>query len=193
MRLILASSSPRRADLLRAAGYEFEVDPAEVDEQMRPRETAEQYVARLAQEKATQVAPRHSGAIVIGADTTVVIGAQLLGKPANAEDAIQMLRLLSGKTHRVLTGVALRRDNTRVGGIEVTLVRFLALSADEIAWYVGSGEPLGKAGAYAIQGLASRFIDRIEGSYTNVVGLPVSLVHRLVRHMSLGAAECKSS
>lgn len=178
MRLVLASQSPRRAALLEAAGFTFDVDPVEVDERVRDGESPREYVARLALEKARYAACRNPGSVVLGADTAVLAGRRLLGKPADAADAAAMLKRLSGRTHRVLTGVALCLGSSTWTAVEVTRVRFLRLTDREIAWYVGTGEPDGKAGAYAIQGLASRFVDRIEGSYTNVVGLPVSTVYR---------------
>jgi septum formation protein len=178
VRLILASRSPRRAALLRAAGFAFDVDPVDIDERPLDGEPPRNYVTRLALEKARRVACRNPGSLVLGADTTVLVGRRLLGKPADSADAAAMLKLLSGRTHRVLTGVALCLDSSSWTAVEVTWVRFLPLTDDEIAWYVGTGEPDGKAGAYAIQGLGSRFVDRIEGSYTNVVGLPVTTVYR---------------
>lgn len=183
MRLILASHSPRRAALLRAAGFAFDVDPVEIDERPLNGEPPRDYVRRLALEKARRAACRNPGSLVLGADTAVLAGRRLLGKPADRSDAAAMLKLLSGRTHRVLTGVALCLGSSSWTGLDVTRVRFLPLSDDEIAWYVGTGEPDGKAGAYAIQGLGSRFVDRIEGSYTNVVGLPVTTVYRRLVEM----------
>lgn len=182
--LILASASPRRAELLAAAGFHFEVVPQTVDETPRPGEPPEDYVLRLACEKVRAVC-RKSGSIVIGADTAVLIDGLALGKPRDDREAADMLKRLSGRTHEVLTGVAVG-DDRLLTGIARTAVRFLPLTGDEIAWYVASGEARDKAGAYAIQGLASRFIERIEGSYSNVVGLPVALVYQLLRQ--LGAA-----
>ena len=180
MPLVLASRSPRRADLLSRAGYRFEVAPADVDERRRAGETPRALVRRLACEKAAAVAPRHPGSIVLGADTVVVVDGAVLGKPDGAAGAADMLRRLSGRAHEVLTGVALRAAHRRRGGVQSTHVVFRAQSADEIAWYVASGEPADKAGGYAIQGRASRFVTRIEGSWTNVVGLPVELVDGLL-------------
>ncbi len=221
MRLILASASPRRAELLRAAGYEFEVVAATIDESIRPNESPAMYVRRLAADKSAWaqagttkaaphvqagtaeaaphvrtgtaeaarhgrelfVGPRFSGAerIVLGADTAVVVDGEILGKPRDDEDAARMLRRLSGMRHEVLTGVSLRQGASEVGRVETTAVSFRALLEEDIAWYVASGEGRDKAGAYAIQGLASRFIPRIEGSYSNVVGLPVACVAELMR------------
>jgi len=181
MRFVLASASPRRRELLLAAGLAFEVDPAHVDETRRRDEPAADYACRLAREKARVVAARHPGRVAVGADTVVVAGTDVLGKPADAADAERMLRLLSATTHEVLTAVAVASSDGRVeADVERTTVWFSPLSDEDIGWYVGTGEPLDKAGAYAIQGLASRFIPRIEGSYTNVVGLPVTLVVRLL-------------
>ncbi|MGA3127437.1 MAG: Maf family protein [Candidatus Korobacteraceae bacterium] len=180
--LILASQSPRRAELLRNAGIPFEIRPAEVDERTRPGEEPLEYVRRLAQEKALAVlasAPR--GALVLGADTTVVVDGESLSKPADQAEARRMLERLSGRAHEVITGVCLAWHN-RLGAAmteveyEVTKVEFAAMSGGEIAAYVASGEPMDKAGAYAIQGRASRWIPRISGCYFNVVGLPVARV-----------------
>lgn len=186
MPLVLASRSPRRADLLSRAGYRFEVAPADIDERRRAGETPRALVRRLACEKAAAVAPRHSGSIVLGADTVVVVDGDVLGKPDGDDGAARMLRRLSGRAHEVLTGVALRAAHRRRDGVQSTRVVFRALSADEVAWYVASGESADKAGGYAIQGRASRFVTRIEGSWTNVVGLPVELVDGLLDE--LGAA-----
>ena len=186
MRLILASSSPRRSDLLRSAGYTFEVQPADVDERLQPHESPSAYVTRLAEAKSARVqellnvpAPD----IVIGADTVVVAGAEILGKPRDVEDAARMLRKLSGRMHQVLTAVSARSGYRDLTMVETTAVQFVPLNEEQIAWYVASGESRDKAGAYAIQGLASRFVARIEGSYTNVVGLPVSVVDRLIQQL----------
>jgi septum formation protein len=184
VRLVLASRSPRRADLLRAAGYEFEVAPADIDERRHDGEPPSAYVARLAEEKAAMVGRRAPDAIVLGADTIVVIDGVALGKPSDDADAGTMLRRLSGRRHDVLTGVALQAVGRGCHEVARTQVDLRVLSAAEIAWYVGSGEPDGKAGAYAIQGRASRFVTRIDGSYSNVVGLPIAVVDRLLRTLS---------
>jgi septum formation protein len=181
--LILASASPRRAELLAAAGFVFEVAPQEVDEAVRVGETPEAYVVRVAWEK-VHSACRKSGSVVLGADTAVVIDGEVLGKPRDDRDAADMLKRLSGRTHDVLTGVAVGGDQL-LSDVARTAVRFLPLTDEEIAWYVASGEPRDKAGAYAIQGLASRFVDHIEGSYSNVVGLPIALVCRLLRRLGV--------
>ena len=183
MRLVLASRSPRRADLLTSAGYDFEVAPADIDERLLDGETPAAYVRRLAQEKAARVARDHPESIALGADTVVVIDAVMLGKPVDDADAAGMLGRLSGRTHEVLTGVALHTKNAQCCDVESTRVTFRELTAGDITWYVESGEPDGKAGAYAIQGRASRFVIRIEGSYTNVVGLPIGLVDHLLRKL----------
>jgi septum formation protein len=181
--LILASASPRRAELLRAAGIHFHVRVADIDETQRPDESARDYVLRLSQEKAMAVA--RAGELVLGADTTVLIGDETAGKPENAADAERMLRALSGAWHEVLTAVTLLRGAQSLSDVAVTRVRFAAMSEEEIKWYVATGEPYDKAGAYAIQGYAALFIERIEGSYFNVVGLPVQMIYRMAREMGV--------
>ena len=181
MRLILASASPRRADLLAAAGFVFDVVPVEIDERVVPGERPADYVARLALDKARQVERRNPGSLVLGADTAVVVDERILGKPGDAAEAKEMLRTLSGRVHNVLTGVAIRVNEREAHDVACTQVRFLQLSPAEIAWYVASGEPFDKAGGYGVQGLASRFVDSIDGSYSNVVGLPVAMVYRLLK------------
>jgi septum formation protein len=183
LRLVLASRSPRRAELLRAAGFEFSVRVAKVDETPQEGEPAREYVLRLAAEKARAVTA-DDDEIVLAADTTVVLGSEIMGKPRDEADAARMLRALAGERHEVITGICLRRGVREVCDIAATAVWFAELSEGEIADYVASGEPMDKAGAYGIQGLASRFIERIEGSYTNVVGLPVALTYRLLRSFS---------
>jgi septum formation protein len=173
--LVLASASPRRRELLANAGIPFTLRPASVDESLRPNEAPQSYVRRLAASKALSV-PCHEGECILAADTTVVIGGQILGKPEDAADAARMLALLSGRSHEVITGICLRHAAQIHIDAAVTQVFFHPLSPAQIDAYVASGEPLDKAGAYGIQGLASRFIPRIEGCYFNVVGLPVSLV-----------------
>lgn len=182
--LILASASPRRADLLSAAGYEFVVRPVEIDEQPRDGEAPVDYVCRVAREKAG-AASRTAGPgdVVLAADTTVVVEGQILGKPQDDEDARRMLTLLSGRAHDVLTGVTLCKDGQEVSAVASTRVHFARMAPAEIDWYVASGEPRDKAGAYAVQGLASRFVEGIEGPYSNVVGLPVALVHQLLAEL----------
>ncbi len=182
--LVLASASPRRQQLLRNAGIQFEVQPADIPEDPKPGEGAKECAERLAREKALTVAHQRPGDIVLGADTVVVIDGQLLGKPLDTADAARMLRLLSGRTHEVITGVCLAVGETPSTSSETTLVTMNELTEQEIADYVSSGEPMDKAGAYAIQGIASRWIPRIEGDYSNVVGLPVALVCRMLREIS---------
>ena len=182
MDLILASASPRRAELLNSAGLAFRVVPANVDETPREGEPPEAYTLRVARDKAEQIARGHqgTGSVVLAADTEVVIERRVLGKPVDAADARRMLQLLSGHVHEVLTAVVLigaGRDLEEVAG---TRVWFSRLTPEELEWYVASGEPMGKAGAYAIQGLGARFIERIDGSWSNVVGLPLAAVHRLL-------------
>jgi len=187
VRLILASASPRRAELLRAAGFDFDVVVADVDESIRARESPRSYVRRLAADKslaALKTCATPADVIVLGADTAVVVDGDILGKPRDNDDAASMLKRLSGRRHEVLTGVSVRRNAHEVGRVETTAVFFSPLSDEDVAWYVASGEGRDKAGAYAIQGLASRFIPRLEGSYSNVVGLPVACVHDLLREIS---------
>ena len=183
VRLILASRSPRRARLLREAGYELDVVPADIDESRFDAEPPQRYVSRLAAAKAAAIASRAAGRIVVAADTVVLIDDLVLGKPADPGDAASMLGRLSGRTHEVLTGVVVARDGRRLEAVETTRVTFATLERARIAWYAGTGEPDDKAGAYAVQGIGSRFVERIEGSYTNVVGLPVALVDRFVRQL----------
>ena len=235
MRLILASASPRRAELLRAAGFPFETCAVDVDERVHAGETAASYVRRLAAEKSAlaaiavrgparegpakvgrhvqngpaeagrhgQEGPAKAGhyvqthnvqthppstaqqVVVLGADTAVVIDGEILGKPRDNGDAAAMLRRLSGRRHDVMTGVSVRVGVQEVGRVETTAVYFVPLSPAEIAWYVASGEGRDKAGAYAAQGLASRFIPRIEGSYSNVVGLPLGCVYELLKELGV--------
>ena len=185
VRLILASSSPRRSELLAAAGLHFIVDPASVDETPHEGETPAECVARLAIMKARTVFARHPGDVVLGADTTVVLDGEMFAKPVDDAEAANMLRRLSGRTHEVLTGVALVTADGERTALERTVVAMAAMSDEDVAWYVASGEPRDRAGAYAIQGLASRFVHRVEGSYPNVVGLPVAAVLQLLREMGL--------
>ena len=219
VRLVLASASPRRADLLRAAGLEFDTLAVDVDESVRPGEPAQAYVRRLAMEKSARAladlattqyvgsgfsridegpadleGPAEAGPhvrrgeafVVLGADTAVVVDGDILGKPRDDRDAAAMLSRLSGRRHEVMTGFSLRSGTQEVGGVEVTLVEFFALGDADIAWYVKSEEGRDKAGAYAIQGLASRFIPRIDGSYSNVVGLPMAAVHKALGQIASG-------
>lgn len=203
MRLVLASASPRRAELLRAAGFEFDVMPATVDEAMDVEETPDGYARRIAQLKGQAVAARAPGRVVLGADTIVVVDHEVLGKPADAAEARRMLRRLSGREHVVMTAVCLidggPAETGRYGGegaregaskrvqtrVARSTVEFAPLSAAEIDWYIATGEPMDKAGAYAVQGLGSRFVTRVDGSYSNVVGLPVAVVYDLCRGAGL--------
>lgn len=216
MRLVLASASPRRAELLTSAGFTFETLAVDADEHLRPGEAPPAYVRRLAGEKSARgldvlscssrsgagppdrLRPGYGGPpanaeggrcavsdiVVLGADTAVVIDGEILGKPRDDEDARAMLRRLSGQRHEVLTGVSLRTADDETGLVEATSVWFARLTPDAIAWYVSTGEGRDKAGGYAIQGLASRFIPRIEGSYSNVVGLPVAAVAGLLQALN---------
>jgi septum formation protein len=216
-RLILASASPRRRELLRQAGFTFAVRAADVDESVRPGEDPVEYVTRLAREKAQAVyrelmanprSPKpgdlghpaaegtgngdqgsEDGIVVLGADTTVTLDGEILGKPVDKADAARMLRALSGRTHRVITGVAVVSARGVEAAAEVTVVRFHALSDSEIAGYVETGEPMDKAGAYAIQGRAAKWIPRIEGCYFNVVGLPLALVATMLEEHCGGTGE----
>lgn len=190
-RLILASASPRRRELLTQAGFTFDVQPANVNEDLRAGEDPIAYVVRLARDKAESVMAINSigGSIppdvVLGADTTVTLDGHILAKPADAPDAARMLRLLSGRTHRVVTGVAVATANGTQVAAEVTGVQFLSLSDVEIAAYVATGEPMDKAGAYGIQGIAAKWIPRVEGCYFNVVGLPLALVATMLEQAGL--------
>ena len=180
-RIILASASPRRAELLRAAGIDFDIRPADIDEAILPGETPSEYVSRLAEAKARAVHERDGDRTVLAADTAVVVDGQILGKPFDEADARRMLRLLGGRTHEVLTAVSVFHPGQIVETrVDVTTVEFAELSEPDIAWYVSSGEPMDKAGAYAVQGLASRFVTRVEGSHSNVVGLPIALVYQML-------------
>ena len=181
VRLVLASGSPRRRELLAAAGFVFDVSAVEVDERRTNGEAPAAYVERLARAKAhAAAAQREPGTAVLGADTVVVVDDEVLGKPRDAADATRMLRLLSGRAHEVVTGVAVVCHGRTISRVERTTVWFRPMSDRDIAWYVASGEPMDKAGAYAIQALASRFIPRIDGSYSNVVGLPVAAIVALL-------------
>jgi len=179
--LVLASASPRRRELLSNAHISFEVHPAHINEDPLPNEPAKGYAERLAREKAQAVARTHPGDPVLGADTVVVIDNQILAKPVDTADVARMLRLLSGRTHQVITGVCLAINGHHTVASETTAVTMTEITEQEIAEYISTGEPMDKAGAYAIQGIASRWIPRIEGDYSNVVGLPVALVYRMLR------------
>ncbi len=195
-KLILASASPRRSEILTAVGWQFEKHSADIDETALPNESPADYVQRLAKEKAEAVAVNYKDALVLGADTTVVIENQIIGKPQDFDDARRMLQLLSGNWHEVLTGVALVKTSepsavadglspqTEIKvGIQTTKVKFAAMTAAEIEFLIENGEPLDKAGAYAVQAQAALFIEQIQGDYWNVVGLPVSLIYELLKEI----------
>lgn len=195
-RVILASQSPRRRDLLLQVGIAHEVQPADVDESYLPHEAPAAHAERLACEKAATVAARHPGAVVIGADTIVVIDDRVLGKPADARDAERMLTALSGRTHRVFTAVAVMRGDRRASGLEMVEVTFRPLTRQQVSAYVATGEPLDKAGAYGIQGMGATLVERIHGDYFAVMGLALGLLVALLREVGvtyafgpLGAAE----
>ena len=180
--LILASGSPRRRELLTAAGIAFTVHPADVPEIQQPGEPPETFALRVAREKALAVAVLRPGSFVLAADTIVVVDNTVLGKPKDAADAARMLRMLSAREHAVTTGVCLiRPDGRQSNEVATTIVRFDPLTEADIAGYVASGEPMDKAGAYAIQGLAARWIPEVRGEYANVVGLPVARVWAMLR------------
>ena len=181
--LVLASASPRRQELLRNAVIAFEVHPAHIAEDPLPGEPAKACAERLARQKALAVARQRPQDFVLGADTVVVVDGQLLGKPSDAADAARMLRMLSGREHQVITGVCLVVSGQSSSASETTHVTVSEITDKEIADYVASGEPMDKAGAYAIQGIASRWIPRIEGDYSNVVGLPMALVCQMLRRV----------
>ncbi|MGA8490884.1 MAG: Maf family protein [Terriglobales bacterium] len=192
--LVLASASPRRQELLRNAGIPFVAQPTDIPEVPQPREAPRAFAERMAREKALTVFGERSGDLILGADTIVVVDAEILGKPRDEADAARMLRMLSGRRHEVITGVCLvgprsGSENQKTGfedvRSETTIVTVDALSDDDIRSYISTNEPMDKAGAYAIQGRASRWIPRIEGDYFNVVGLPVALVYRMLRERSV--------
>lgn len=188
--LILASASPRRRELLETLSLSFRVMPAHVDERPHPAEAPEAYVARLARSKAENLAAQHPSAWVLGADTVVVLERRILGKPADAAAARDMLSSLSGRKHTVMTGVAVVRCDTGVARADVvsTRVRFRDLRAADIEAYIATGEPFDKAGAYAIQGIGGQFVAALEGCYNNVVGLPLERAMALLRSAGYGAA-----
>lgn len=185
--VVLASASPRRQELLYNAGIQFTVEPADIDETSLPRESAKACAERLARQKALKIADKRPETYVLGADTVVAVDGAILGKPLDDNDAARMLTLLSGRTHEVVTGVSLARPHQDKATPEIntasetTRVTMCKLTDEEIRDYVATGEPMDKAGAYAIQGRASRWIPKIEGDYSNVVGLPVALVYRMLR------------
>ena len=179
-KLILASGSPRRAEILRSVGWEFTIVIPDIDESELPGEIPEDYVERLAKEKAAAVAGKTDGGVILAADTTVVLDGQIMGKPVDLDDARRMLRALSGKQHDVFTGVAVVHDGIARTGIQQTSVNFAELSDAEIEFLTLVADPLDRAGAYAVQAQAALFVEGIKGDYWNVVGLPISLVYRLI-------------
>lgn len=185
--LILASSSPRRRELLQSARVSFSVVPSNTPEEVHPGEAPATYALRVASEKAQNVAQQYSGSWVLGADTIVVIDGEILGKPKDAADGHRMLCLLSGRTHQVMTAFTLidREGRQRVSQVVTSTVTFKPLSAHHIQSYLATGEPFDKAGAYAIQGQGAAFIERIEGSYTNIIGLPLDEVLAVLHSVSL--------
>lgn len=188
MRIVLGSASPRRRDLLEGLGLSFEVAAADIDESVRPDEEPAPYVARLAAEKAATVGARlgssaDDGLVVIAADTTVDIGGRILGKPEDETEARAMLAALSGRTHQVHTGVTVHRGGRSVTDVATTDVTFVALTPSLVDWYVGTGEPFGKAGAYAIQGAGSVLVASVHGSVSNVIGLPLTVLVELCRSL----------
>ena len=180
-KLILASASPRRAEILTAVGWEFEKQITDIDESVIEGETPEDYVQRLAAEKARVIAEKNADALVLGADTTVVIDEKIIGKPADFDEAGEMLKILSGNWHDVLTGVSIVKNSETLVDFQRTSVKSAEMNDAEIEFLVQKGKPLDKAGAYAVQEQAALFIEKIEGDYWNVVGLPVNMVYSLVR------------
>ena len=189
MRLVLASASPRRAALLKAAGFEFETIAATLDEGVRPNEPATRYVQRLASEKSRRVLEQMESSsddvVVLGADTAVVVDGEILGKPLDDDHARRMLGRLAGRNHEVMTGLSLRTPGLELTRVDMTIVAFNHMTEAEIDWYISTGEGIDKAGGYAIQGLASRFVQGINGSYSNVVGLSVAAVCELLRELEV--------
>jgi septum formation protein len=179
--LVLASGSPRRSEILTSVGWEFTKTVPNIDESERKGEPPEDYVQRLAEEKADAVSHQYPDSIVLAADTTVVIDNQIIGKPVDLDDARRMLKMLSGRWHDVLTGVAISRNGQTEIGMERTGVKFVEMDGSEVEFLAMMGDPLDKAGAYAVQAQAALFIEQIRGDYWNVVGLPISLVYRLLK------------
>jgi septum formation protein len=193
-RLILASKSPRRYDLLKQLGLDFEVIPSKIEEDFVPDESPQEHVIRLAEAKALDIGNQYSDRWVIAADTIVYVDGIILGKPKDRREAVDMLRLISGKKHRVLTGISVQHSKKGKGDSEAveTAVKVKSLSPVEMDWYVGTGEPFDKAGGYGIQGVGSFMIEAINGSYTNVVGLPLcELLQMLIRVGALRITHCK--
>ena len=180
-KIVLASGSPRRSEIMNSVGWPFTKDVPDIDESERDGETPEDYVRRLAAEKAHAVAHSHPGEIVLAADTTVVINGKIIGKPVDEAHAREMIEMLSGNWHEVLTGVAVAKNGNAEVGMQRTRVKFAPMTDAEIAFLVSEGDPLDKAGAYAVQAQAALFIEAIDGDYWNVVGLPISLVYEMVK------------
>lgn len=187
MILVLASASPRRRELLLSIRLDFEVVPSRIEERRRKAEDPKTYVLRLSREKAEEVASRRPEAWVIGADTTVYIDDTILEKPSDPPDAARMLRMISGREHTVFTGITLLGPSasSRESRVVSTQVTMIGLTDEEIAWYVATGEPMDKAGAYAVQGVGAMFISSIRGNYTNVVGLPLSVLFDMMRQAGI--------
>ncbi len=183
--VVLASSSPRRRDLLNLIGIPHEVRPANIDETMRPREAPRRYAERLAREKASAIAGGDLDLITIGADTVVVVNRKVLGKPSDAADAARMLGMLSGREHTVITAVAVSRGSKLCSAIEEVRVKFRRLRDDEIEAYIATGEPMDKAGAYGIQGFGATIVERVEGDYFAVMGLPLARLVGLMRDVGV--------
>ena len=182
-KIVLASGSPRRSEIMNSVGWPFVKDVPDIDESERDGESPEDYVRRLALEKAQAVAGSHPGEMVLAADTTVVINGKIIGKPTDESHAREMIEMLSGNWHEVLTGVAVAKNGSAEVGMQRTRVKFAAMSDKEIEFLVREGDPLDKAGAYAVQAQAALFIEAIEGDYWNVVGLPISLVYEMVKRV----------
>lgn len=191
VRVVLASASPRRSDLLAQVGLEFVVAPSDIDESVLPGESAVDYVRRLAIEKAA-AADAAPGDVVIAADTTVDVDGAILGKPDDEADARRMLKMLSGRAHRVHTGVAVRRGDDVASDVGTTYVKLQPITDSLLDWYIATGEPMGKAGAYAIQGEAAVLVDGVQGSITNVIGLPLAVLDRLMTSLGLSLADLAS-
>lgn len=191
-KLVLASGSPRRSEIMNSVGWEFTKAIPDIDESEREGEKPEAYVLRLAKEKAEVVAGSHPGQIVLAADTTVVIDDQIIGKPIDIPDARRMLKMLSGNWHEVLTGIAVVKNGNAEVGLQRTRVKFVEMTEAEIDFLADEGDPLDKAGAYAVQAQAALFIEGIEGDYWNVVGLPISLVYEMVGRVTTDKQKVKS-
>ena len=195
MTLILASASPRRRELLAGLGLRFTVATSDVEEKLGAGENVDAYVERLAREKAAAVSRRHPDGWVIAADTVVWLDGHILEKPLDRDDAVRMLETISGREHVVYTGTAVRNDarSWDRASVTATRVRMVAIPRDEIEWYVGTGEPMDKAGAYAVQGIGAMFIESIEGNYTNVVGLPLAPLLRMMREAGIDPAHYREA